>query len=132
MKSKEAVHQVYISHSPREQELARDMARRLQAAGMQPLLDLDPRPSGTGKRALRARVQAADAVLMLVTPAAVESGGIIWDLGLAEGLGKVVVPITVGLDKGQLPEPLQTYDALPYDRLDEAIAGLTERLAGSR
>lgn len=126
-----AVLRVYISHGPRDKDLARDMARRVRLAGFQPIVEVESVPRPERRRALRERVRSCNAVLMLVTPSAVETGEIIWDLGLAEALDKVVVPITVGLEAHQLPEPLQTYQALPYDRLDEAIAGLSDRLANS-
>lgn len=133
MKSKSAAKQVYISHSPKDRDLARDLARRLRAAGETPVLELEF-PSGVSERkeTLRGLLRKVHAVILLVTPAAMESEWLMTELGMAEGLDKPVILVTAGLGDVPLPAPLQYCQAFPYDQVDEAIAGLTERLAGAK
>jgi hypothetical protein len=67
--------------------------------------------------------------LIVVTPASLRSPWIMTELGMAEALGRQVVPVTVGLRPQELPAPLQTYHTVPFDRLDGAIDELSEQLA---
>jgi hypothetical protein len=98
---------------------------------VQPVLSVESSASpGEFRRQLRERLQDVDAVLLLVTPAALESGWVMVAVGMAEGLEKPVVPVTAGLEPEELPPgPLSSYQAVTYDRLDEGIAELMRRLS---
>ena len=120
---------MFLSYRSRDRELGRDVARRLQAAGLEPVLDVEAVPAAADYRqVLRDLIGGADAVLLLITPAALESGWVMRELGMAEGLEKPVLPVTAGLGSQKLPAPLGSYQAAPYDKLDEAIAGLRDQL----
>ena len=50
---------VFISHSHRDDELVRDLARRLRGAGFKPIVDYGEPPVGTDrKKSTRARASA--------------------------------------------------------------------------
>jgi hypothetical protein len=129
MKTEEAVRRVYISHGPRDKDLARDMARRVRLAGMQPMAEIDsPRPRK--KEHLAGTDPRADAVLMLVTPRPwSRRNHLAWVWQKGSRRSSFLLPSVLSRSAS---EPLQTYQALPYDRLDEAIATLMERPGGSR
>ncbi len=128
---------VFISHSHEDNELVRDLARRLRDAGLNPLVDFADLTSGGGlrgpvwmdwKKKVPDQIRAADAVLMLVTPAALKSAWMMRELGMAEGLERVVLPLTAGVKPRDLPAPLQSYQVTPFDEADRAINTLSESL----
>ena len=51
------------------------------------------------------------------------------ELGMAEGFERIIVPVTAGLKPRDFPAPLQTYQVVPFDRVDDAIRILSEQLA---
>ena len=123
-------HRVFISHSREDSELARDIARRLRGAGFETFEDFEEFGSGAEfKKHLRERLSQASVFLILATPRSLRSSWIMTELGMAEALGRIVIPVTVGLNPQDLPAPLQSYHAVPFDRLDGAIGELSETLA---
>jgi hypothetical protein len=129
MTTPRATGRVFISHSHEDNELVRDLARRLRAAGLEPILDLDDVPAGTEwKKTVREHIRAADAVLILMTPAARNSAWMMAELGMAEGFERLILPVTAGLKPRELPAPLRTYHVAPFDQVDDAINVLSERL----
>ena len=123
---------VYISHSHRDNELVRDLARRLRDAGLKPVVDFAEVRAGTDwKKALREQIRDSEAVLKLVTPAALSSAWAMAELGMAEGFDRTVLPVTAGLKRSELPAPLRSYQVTPFDQVDDAINLLSERLTAA-
>lgn len=132
MQASRATGGIFISHSGRDTELVRDIARRLRAAGLKPIVVLDVVSGVTErKKALRERLREADAVLILVTPAALESPWLMTELGMAEAFDRDIIPVTAGLKPRDFPAPLRSYQAVPFDRLDAAIRELSKKFAGT-
>ena len=130
MTTSRATGAVFISHSHQDDELVRDVARRLRDAGLKPFVDLTELPLGANwRKTVREQIRAADAVLILVTPAALKSAWTMTELGMAEGFERIIVPVTAGLKPRDLPGPLRTFRTVPFDQLDGAIKELSERLA---
>jgi hypothetical protein len=120
---------VFISHSHQDNELVRDLARRLGDAGLRAFVDLTDRPAGADwKRTVRQHIRSSDAVLILLTPATLKSPWMLTELGMAEGFERLIVPVTAGLATRDLPALLQTYPVAPFDQVDSAIRMLCERL----
>jgi hypothetical protein len=123
-------HRVFISHSSKNIELVRDIARRLRNAGFEPEIASGDMAAGTEwKNAVRQGIREADAVLFLLTPESLASDWTMTELGLAEGFERRVLPVTVGVTKRDLPAPLKSYKTVPFDRLDQAISQLAEALS---
>ncbi len=121
---------VFISHSHQDNELVRDIARRLHDAGFETSVDFAQIASGAEfRRQVRERLSQSSVILILVTPASLRSPWIMTELGMAEALGREVIPVTVGLSPQDLPAPLQTYRTVPFDLLDGAIGDLSEKLS---
>ena len=128
MTTARATGSVFISHSHQDNELVRDLVRRLRAAGLKPFVDLADLPVGADwKKTVREQIHAADAMLILVTPAALKSAWMMTELGMAEGFERIVLPVTAGLKPCDLPGPLQTYQVAPFDEVDGVINLLCER-----
>jgi hypothetical protein len=120
---------VFISHSHKDNELVRDLARRLRLAGLEPWVDLHDIPAGSKwKKMLHEQIRSADAMLLLVTPSALRSPWMMTELGMAEGMERIIVPVTAGLSSRDLPEPLQTFQVTPFDEVDRVIGKLANQL----
>ncbi len=131
MPTERAAPRVFISHSRQDEELARDLARRLRGAGLVPVVDWSDLAAGDWKKWVREQIRGADAMLILVTPAALNSAWTMAELGMAEGFERVILPVTAGLKPSRLPAPLQTYQAIPFDEVDAAIKRLSEQLTAA-
>jgi hypothetical protein len=117
---------VFISHSHQDNELVRDIARRLRDAGFETSVDFEHIASGAEfRKHVRERLSQSSVILILVTPASLRSPWIMTELGMAEGLDRQVLPVTVGVSNRDLPEPLKTVKTVPFDRLDQAIRKLS-------
>jgi hypothetical protein len=121
---------VFISHSQQDNELARDLARRLERVGLKPMV-LPDIPTGDWKKMLREQIRQADAMLILVTPAALDSDWVMAELGMAEGFERIILPVTAGLKRQDLPGPLRTYQVTPFDEVDKVIDALSEKLTAA-
>jgi nucleoside 2-deoxyribosyltransferase len=132
MKTSRATGCVFVSHSGQDDELVRDIARRLRDAGLKPCVDFETVSAAAARRkVLRERLREADAVLILLTPTTLRSSWTMTELGMAEALDRLILPVIAGLKQRDLPAPLQSYHAVPFDQLDEAISELSERLAAA-
>ena len=133
MKTARATGKVYISHSHQDNELVRDLARRLEGAGMKPLVDFGELPAGSDrKKTLREQIRDADAMLNLVTPGALTSPWMMAELGMAEGFDKMILPVTAGVKPRDLPAPLRSYPLTPFDEVDGRINTLSEKLTAAK
>jgi hypothetical protein len=129
MKRKATGPRVFLSSTFKDADLARDIRRRLRAAGLSVSeVAKDTSPSEL-LATVRKAISHADAVLMLVSPAAVKSPWTMHELGWAEGFNKTVLPVFVGVQPAEVPAPLQDYQMLPYDQLDAAIQKLAKSLS---
>lgn len=123
-------HRVFISYSRKDIDLVRDIARRLRKAGFEPNMASDDVSGGSDwKNAIRQGIREADVVLFLLTRESLASDWTMTELGLAEGLDRMVIPVTVGISKRDLPAPFKSYKTVPFDRLDGAISQLSETLS---
>jgi nucleoside 2-deoxyribosyltransferase len=120
---------VFISSTKQDLDLARDLARRLRAAGLEPLTDLALRPGEDFRKGVGQAIRSSDAVLFLLTPAALESPWTAYETGVAEGTDKPVLIVVAGAERPLTPL-LEAYQPVPYDQLDEAALRLAQRLRG--
>jgi TIR domain len=116
------------SHNDQDRELVRDVVRRLREAGFKTYVDFD---HVSYTKSVRSRIRAADAVVILLTPAAREADWPMIELGFAEGLERLIVPVSAGIKPRDVPEPLRGYRVVPFDRVDDAIAMLSEKLTAT-
>jgi TIR domain len=112
--------------------LVHDLARRLRDAGLKSVVDLTDLPvAANWRKTVREQIRRADAMLILVTPAALKYDWMMTELGMAEGFNRVVIPVSAGLKPRDFPAPLQTYQVTPFDRVDGAISKLAEKLTAA-
>lgn len=97
-------YQVFINHTERDSDLAEDLARRLNEAGVKVF------PVGksavNGERVITTVnpwLQDADEVIVIVTDSSVNSPGLNSQTGAALGLRKRLTRIVVGIERDELP-----------------------------
>ena len=112
-------HRVFISHCSAETELAKRIAKRLHALGIE---TSDLRDAGDGQSIsskLKKRVQNSDALIAMVTSESIHSEWLAYETGVASGLDRNIVPVLVDVEPDQLPSTLHRYARLKLENLSE-------------
>ena len=95
---------VFISYSYDDHEYAEKLREAL--AELDIISGFDPIETTSGetvRKTIRKRIEAADAVVVLISKGALASSWVMFELGAAEALGKKVVPIVLpGIDIDKL------------------------------
>ncbi|MDQ3815187.1 MAG: toll/interleukin-1 receptor domain-containing protein [Armatimonadota bacterium] len=121
-------YKVFISHSSRDSDLARDLARRLQEAGVETFLPAENLQVGQDvmtkiNRALR----NSDEVVVLLTDHSVNNPNITLEMGAALGMHKLVTPISVGINRDERLAFFNQFSHVSYADVSDYIAQLRER-----
>ena|SRR2546421_12962975 len=94
-------YRVYISHSAKDSELAKDLARRLEEAGVETcaINDNDVAESSESaskwRQMIRMFLLHADEVIVLLTDNSADSPWVRYEMGMADGLDKRLTPVIV-------------------------------------
>lgn len=84
---------IFISYSPRDNKQMVVMRDQLMRIGYKPWIDPNPRPGQDWRFEIDDAIRAADALLLVVTPSAMESIYITYEWSLAIGSGVPVIPV---------------------------------------
>lgn len=84
---------IFISFSQRDKQYMTTMRDNLMRIGYRPWIDRNPRPGQDWRFDIDDAILAADAVLVIVSPAAAESTYVTYEWALALGLGIPVIPV---------------------------------------
>ncbi|MEO1643691.1 MAG: TIR domain-containing protein [Chloroflexota bacterium] len=99
---------VFISFSQKDRRQMVTMRDNLVRIGYRPWVDPNPRPGMDWRFDIDDAIRAADAVIVIVTPAAAESVYVTYEWTLALGLGVPVVPVI--FDSAKMHPRLQTLE----------------------
>jgi hypothetical protein len=121
-------YKVFISHTHRDSDLAKDLARRLEDAGTKVFPVEKSALNGasvitTVNRGLR----EADEVIVIVSASSVNSPGLNSQMGAALGRGTRVTPIVVGIEEDELPPFISKYEYVRYADLHAYIPIVARR-----
>lgn len=84
---------VFISFSNKDARFMATMRENLIRIGYKPWIDPSPRPNQDWRFAIDDAIRSADAVVVIVTPAAAESVYVTYEWSLALGAGVPVIPV---------------------------------------
>ena len=119
-------YKVFISSTHNDIEVARDLARRLEEAGVMVFsVDKTAVPDANVSAAVTRSLREADEVLVILTDSSVNNPGIIFEMGAASGLHKRVTPIVVNVDKERIPPFVGKY--VRFADVPRYISQLTAR-----
>ncbi|GAA4457367.1 toll/interleukin-1 receptor domain-containing protein [Novipirellula rosea] len=111
---------VYVSHTEESRDLAKYVSQKLRDMGIDASSDESNAPEGTELRQwLKDEIGRSDAVVTLVTPNSLESNWMQYEVGLATGLDRLVIPVVVDVKTDQLPEQIATKRTLGLDQLEQ-------------
>lgn len=112
-------YKVFISHTAKEEDLPflNDILRRSATAGIQCYMAEHDTQAGTNlEDKLRAQIFDANSVLVFITKNSVNSDWVKVEVGIAQGLQKLVVPV---LENGvPCPSFLSGREYIPFDPAD--------------
>src|ERR1700693_4086005 len=121
-------YKVFISSTVKDIDLARDLARRLEEAGLD-VYSPDKVASGSevvfGK--ITKALSHADDVFAIITDNSVDNPNLMYEMGAASSLRKRVTPVIVGLEPSNLPSLIKNMNYVKYPDLGSYIAELEKR-----
>ncbi|MBC7909493.1 MAG: toll/interleukin-1 receptor domain-containing protein [Pyrinomonadaceae bacterium] len=121
-------YKVFISSSSRDSDLARDLAKRLEKAGLYVIMPSKSIEAGADVVArIRDEMRKASEVIVIMTNNSVHSPWLLFEMGYATSLGLHLTPLVQGVEPKELPEIIKQMEYVKYSDLDRYIARLQER-----
>jgi hypothetical protein len=121
-------YKVFISSTQKDIDLARDLAGRLKAAGVDVYsVDKAAVPGEAIFSKIKLDLGWADEVLLILTDSSVDNPNLMFELGAATSLRKRVTPVIVGLDASKLPAPIKDLKYVKYPDLPTYISEIKKR-----
>jgi hypothetical protein len=123
-------YKVFLGYAHDDQDLAADLRARLEQV-VPDIRVMNPElKPGEWSAALRASLEEADVVLVLLTATSLESQWVLLEVGAALSLRKRIVPIVVGLDATQLPSWVENDQYVKYSDLNTYLLELAQQAKG--
>lgn len=121
-------YKIFISATYKDLDLARDLARRLEGAGVEVFEVGKSVAAGEafGTKITRA-LQESDEIIVIFTANSIDNPNLIYELGAAFGLHKRVTPVVVGVQTTELPPMIQDLPYVKYSDVEDYIAKLAKR-----
>lgn len=97
---------VFLSYSYGDKETAQELAKNLQPAG----ISLEPDFAMSGRQIvdqLKDSLRSASAMVILVSGRSLKSQWVQFEMGVALGVDKLIIPVLIGQEELALPEWLQ-------------------------
>ncbi len=120
-------YKVFISSTMKDIDLARDLAHRLESAGIK-VSSLDKVVSGEAiPSKITRELSSADEVFVILTDESVNNSNLMFEIGAASSLRKRITPVVVGLEPGRVPSLIRNLKYIKYPDLERYIADLEKR-----
>jgi hypothetical protein len=120
-------YKVFISSALKDFDLERDLANRLEHAGIEVLShDKKPVTETISSRVTKA-LSSADEIFVILSGESIENPNLMFELGAASSLRKRVTPILVGLEPAKVPSIIKSLKYIKYPDLGRYIAALEKR-----
>jgi nucleoside 2-deoxyribosyltransferase len=121
-------YKVFISSARRDIDLARDLAKRLEKAGLTVSLPIGSSDTGEDVRAkINSELHKADEVIVILTPNSLDSKWLLFEMGVATSLDKQLTPLVQGVEPKELPPIIKQMDYVKYADLERYISKLKQR-----
>jgi TIR domain len=120
-------YKVFISSALKDFDLERDLANRLEHAGIEVLSHDKKAASETISSRVTKALSSADEVFVILSGESIENPNLMFELGAASSLRKRVTPILVGLEPAKIPSIIKSLNYIKYPDLGQYIADLEKR-----
>jgi len=125
-------YKVFISSTLKDIDLARDLAHRLEEAGVKVFsVERSAVPGESIVAKVNRGLRQADEVIVILTDSSVNSPALIFEMGAASGLHKRVTPVVVGVKPEELPPMVKQMQYVRYADLHDYLADLKKRANAS-
>jgi hypothetical protein len=124
-------YRVYISHTYKDSELARDLKRRLREAGATVSATEHAEAAGDFSLHIQNSLRSADEVVALLTDNSINSFWLLYEIGVADSLDKRVTPVLVNEGAELLPQ-LSGRQFVRYADLPKYISSLKRRAKAAK
>ncbi|HTF36845.1 MAG TPA: toll/interleukin-1 receptor domain-containing protein [Blastocatellia bacterium] len=121
-------YKVFISSTQRDIDVARDLARRIEEAGVRVFPVEDTVPGDGEAVSVTRSLREADEVIVILTDNSVNSPWVLYEMGAASGLHKRVTPLVVNVEDSEIPPFVKKY--VRFAELPSYIAELAKRAGG--
>lgn len=125
-------HKVFISFSAKDKSIANSLKRQLADAGAEVSL-AEPfveRKGSNIKLAIADAIKQSDEVIAIVSKNSVESPWLSFEVGIAVGLGKKLVPVVVGIEPNKLSPVMRSLQSVKLDGFGHYVTQMSGRLHG--
>jgi TIR domain len=123
---------IFISHSSSDQWVARRIAHDLVELGATTFLDEKDFETGESiDDSIQAHLKDSDELLILLSPAALNSAWVLIEIGGAKALGLRLIPILMHVGANELPQPISMHLARELNAIDAYYEEVTARLSSS-
>jgi hypothetical protein len=124
---------VFLSYSKNDYSFAHRLRSGLRDVTVKGWMDEADIAAGTAiSSRLRSAIQNSTALLVLISPSALHSRWVDFEVGAGLALGKPIIPILVeGVVEKDLPEPLKGIEFIDArnQSLEDAISAIEKRLS---
>ena len=121
-------YKVFVSSTFKDLDLARDLAHRLESAGIK--VNSVDKAAVSGEAIpikITRELSSADEVFVILTDESVNSSKLMFEIGAASSLRKRITPVVVGLEPGRVPSLIRNLKYIKYPDLERYIADLEKR-----
>ncbi|HEY0378547.1 MAG TPA: toll/interleukin-1 receptor domain-containing protein [Pyrinomonadaceae bacterium] len=119
---------IFISSDSRDKDLARDLSKRLEKAGVSVTTSASKVDNPRDDKSRIENLRKADEVIFLLTSKSVRDEKILFDLGIATSLEKRLAPIIQGVKPKDLPDIIKGLEYIKYEDLERYISRLRRRV----
>jgi len=120
-------YRVFISSTLKDLDLARDLAHRLESAGIKVSVERATVSGAAIPIKITRELSRADEVFVIFTEESVNSSKLMFEIGAASSLRKRITPVVVGLEPGRVPSLIRNLKYIKYPDLERYIADLEKR-----
>lgn len=120
-------YKIFIDSKRKDQDLAKDLSRRLEKAGVQvlPLENIEDDTDFTIRE--NSGLRQADELVLLLTPNSLNNKRFVFDMGIAASLEKPVTSVMQGVESKELPPIIRETTRISYADLESYISKLQRR-----
>jgi hypothetical protein len=118
-------YKVFISSTLKDIDLARDLAHRLESAGIRVNSGKASAESISSK--ITRELSSADEVFVILTNESINNSNLMFEIGAASSLRKRITPVVVGLEPSSVPSLIRSLKYINYADLEGYIADLEKR-----
>jgi TIR domain len=119
-------YKIFISSSRRDADLARDLAKRLEKAGLEVLMPAEKAGENFVAK-INSNLRKADEVVVILTNNSIDSKNLLFEMGAATSLEKQLTPVIQGVEPEKLPTLIKQMEYVRYADLERYISKLKQR-----